>query len=628
MDQPRKNNVNSGLLLIVAGIAGLGLLLFARASSSDDEADVKQPTGEALADTTEFPSPVAAPVDRSAKPESAVSLTAAAADDAPPVAATASPALTETLAAGDQSVVRLDSEPVQVSNSVKPQDANDQPVTKKNQVAEDQNAAPAGNNSLSAESSLKPQRNMPWKTWPQPQAAFMLTGEQHGFFEPCGCTANQLGGMSRRADLFNKLAAAGWKVRGLDVGGLSRRHVRQAQIKFETTLAALRQLKYAAIAIGPEELRLKPDFLLTQHITDGEQSLAFLSANLEFYGIPDLGTPLASTVIPHGGLKVGLTAVFSEELKKRALPLPDITWKDPVPELQKVMAAFDEQNVDVRILLSQSTVEESVKFAEQFPSLNIILTAEGVGDPNPQDAPRKVGDTLIIETGRKGKYVGVLGVYPNDPENPFRYQLVELQRDDFDETESMIRLMANYQERLKDEKIVLADAVTSPHPSGATFVGADKCGECHTTAYEIWKKTPHAHALESLDPVHQRYGFERLNGVVRMHDPECLSCHVTGWEPQEYFRFPSGFLNEDLASNAAEKTLHQLLAGSQCENCHGPGSRHLELVESGSDDPGKVMRVTLKQARNGTCEKCHDADNSPEFDFDTYWEKVKHEGLD
>lgn len=192
----------------------------------------------------------------------------------------------------------------------------------------------------------------------------------------------------------------------------------------------------------------------------------------------------------------------------------------------------------------------------------------------------------------------------------------------------MIRLMANYQERLKDEKVIIADAVTSPHPSGATFVGADKCGECHTTAYRIWKDTPHAHALESLDPVHQRLGHERLNGISRMHDPECLSCHVTGWDPQEYFRFPSGFLNEDLASTDDQKMLHQMLAGSQCENCHGPGSRHLELVNAGADDPGKVMRVTLEQARKGTCEKCHDADNSPKFNFDTYWEQVKHEGLD
>ena len=62
--------------------------------------------------------------------------------------------------------------------------------------------------------------SMPWETWPKPQLAFILTGEQHGFFEPCGCTSSQLGGMSRRANLVQKMTDAGWSVRGLDVGGL------------------------------------------------------------------------------------------------------------------------------------------------------------------------------------------------------------------------------------------------------------------------------------------------------------------------------------------------------------------------------------------------------------------------
>ena len=39
--------------------------------------------------------------------------------------------------------------------------------------------------------------------WPKPLLAFIVTGEQFGYFEPCGCTANQLGGMARRAGLWS-----------------------------------------------------------------------------------------------------------------------------------------------------------------------------------------------------------------------------------------------------------------------------------------------------------------------------------------------------------------------------------------------------------------------------------------
>ena len=119
-------------------------------------------------------------------------------------------------------------------------------------------------------------------------------------------------------------------------------------------------------------------------------------------------------------------------------------------------------------------------------------------------------------------------------------------------------------------------------------------------------------------------GFERLNGVARMFDPECLSCHVTGWDPVEYIRYRSGFLNEEYAADDDERVLQQKLAGNQCENCHGPASRHLELVDSGELDLAKKeVTVTLEQVKR-TCYQCHDTDNSPDFEFDAYWEQVKH----
>jgi hypothetical protein len=192
----------------------------------------------------------------------------------------------------------------------------------------------------------------------------------------------------------------------------------------------------------------------------------------------------------------------------------------------------------------------------------------------------------------------------------------------------MTELMSIYQNRLRDAQIVVADG-TVEHPSGAAFVGASKCGECHTTAMEIWEKTPHAHAFESLDPANKRHGFERLHGVLRTFDPECLSCHVTGWEPEQYVRFRGGFVNEEFAADDSEKLLQALLSGNQCENCHGPGSRHIELIESNDTAAAiKEVKVTLDQARNQICGKCHDADNSPDFKFEEYWEEVKHYGKD
>jgi hypothetical protein len=146
----------------------------------------------------------------------------------------------------------------------------------------------------------------------------------------------------------------------------------------------------------------------------------------------------------------------------------------------------------------------------------------------------------------------------------------------------------------------------------------------------VWEKSAHAHAFESLDPARGRRGFERLHGIERFRDPECLACHVTGWNPRDYVRFEGGFLNAEFAASPSERGLEKLLAGNQCENCHGPGSRHVELIESGGDvaEAAKSVRVTLEQARESACYQCHDGENSPEFDFDRYWEQVQHPGKD
>ena len=474
----------------------------------------------------------------------------------------------------------------------------------------------------------RPAQMIPWQTWEKPDLAVMLTGEQHGFFEPCGCTADQLGGMSRRADLAQRMQDAGWTVAGVDLGGIPRRSGRQAVLKAQTSLKALTQLEYLGVGLGPDELKLGIDGLLDIHLQEGEdKTVRFISANVSLLEGAIEELPLVSMVKEINGVKVGVTSVIGKAHSRKVFPMGDAEWKPVAPALESVLSEFAAAEVDLRILLSHGSVVDSKALAEQFPQFQVVVTADGLGDPDPGDPPQQVGDTLIIEAGRKGKHVGVLGVYATDEGPTLRYKLVSLERDDFDETESMIRLMVDYQNRLREERIVETESIGNPHPSGATFVGADKCGECHTTAFDIWQNTGHAHALEDLDPTLKRHGHERLNGVNRTFDPECLSCHVTGWDPQEYIRFRSGFLNEEFASTDEEKMLQKLLGGSQCENCHGPGSQHIAMVEAGEDNPAASVILTYEDAKD-RCIKCHDGDNSPNFEFEKYWKRVEHKGLD
>jgi hypothetical protein len=279
------------------------------------------------------------------------------------------------------------------------------------------------------------------------------------------------------------------------------------------------------------------------------------------------------------------------------------------------------------VLLSHGSEAEAKELAAKFPQFRIILTAGGPEEPEVK--PIVVGKTWILEVGHKGKRVGVLGYYPDDAKTPFRFDMVELDDTRFKNDPHMRDLMRNYQQQLQDEALATSDELLLKHPSGNSFVGVQKCAECHKKAYDTWIHTKHADGLKSLKVGHPG----DKDWIVRIHDPECLSCHVTGWEPQQMLRFESGYITEKQSPH---------LVGQQCENCHGPGSKHVALEEALAAKAGDVVmddvlksrvsvRRTLEQARTELCIQCHDPDNSPRFKpdaFKDYWEDIKHYGKD
>ncbi|HID20855.1 MAG TPA: hypothetical protein EYP14_00430, partial [Planctomycetaceae bacterium] len=385
--------------------------------------------------------------------------------------------------------------------------------------------------------------------WERPAVAIVLTGEQHGYFEPCGCTEHQLGGMARRADLFRILREEKkWPVIGLDLGGMIKRNRQQSQLKFQTLLAAHRELGYQAMALGPEELRFDPYYLLSQHQVDPdhpERSLAFLAANVVLLETPDLGTPLRSKLIDVGGVKVGVTAVFGLSLKAKISAeqrTDEITVQDPLKVLPDVLAALEKEEPDLLVLLSHASWEESRSFAEKFPQIDLILSAGGMEDPLSNN-PRFVGHTMIATVGQKAKYAGVVGFYPQEESRKLRFELVALDDQRFRDSARMREYMRLYQEQLRDLKLAETEAqkLAVEPPGGAKFVGAERCGECHTQAFEIWESTPHAHAFESL--IHGREG--ETDPIPRIYDPECLACHVVGWKPQDVIPYKGGYISQE-----------------------------------------------------------------------------------
>ncbi len=461
--------------------------------------------------------------------------------------------------------------------------------------------------------------------WPKPEAALLISGEQIGFIEPCGCAGldNQKGGLKRRHTLLDSLREQGWPVVPIDLGGQVRRFGRQAEIKYRRTIGALAEIGYEAIGFGPQELRLPAEHVLSvaANLAAGERGAKpFVSANVGILDF-DLGYVERYRVLEAGGRTIGVTSILGEQYQA-TINNDDVLFIEPEKALAEIVGPLAEQ-ADFLVLLSHATAEESKALARKFPQFDVVVTAGGAEEP-PRQAEKIEGtETLLVEVGHKGMYVAVLGLY-DDPQQPVRYQRVPLDAR-FADSPDMQQMLVEYQRELETLGLTGLDVKTQLHPTGNTFVGSHACADCHTQAYEVWKNSPHAHATQTLVDLEPPRHF----------DPECLSCHVTGWNPQNYFPYSGGYTD-------LEKTA--LLRTNGCENCHGPGSAHVaaELGDVEADDAlleklRAQMRLKLQEgeaegqvvgAVTAKCVECHDLDNSPDFDFKTYWPEVEHHGLD
>jgi hypothetical protein len=474
---------------------------------------------------------------------------------------------------------------------------------------------------LSIEAEMVRRNGAIFEGWTQPKLAIVFTGLQQGYIEPCGCSGkeNQKGGLSRRDMLLKQLKDKKWPVVALDLGEQVRRFGRQQELKYAATIDALKMMGFQAIGFGPDDLRLSAAELFPIVTAVGNEASPLVAANVGLFAFDD--TLPRFRVIEAAGKKIGVTSVVGNEY--RQVNNRDIQFKPAAEAIAEVLPKLEAAKCDYLILLSNAGKDESTALAKQFPKFDCILTAGG-GDEPPASADSVEGTkTKLVEVGHKGMYAAVLGFY-DDPKQPTRFQRVPLDAR-FGDSPRMKQVLAAYQDQLKELGLDGLGLKPANHPSGRTFVGSKECGECHTKAYAVWKKTPHAQALDTLvhlDP-------------PRQFDPECLSCHVTGWEPQKFTPYLGGYLS-------AEKT--PLLGGNGCENCHGPGSQHVaaergEIKASDTDLARfrKDMQLSLKTDEGrrkviDNCRQCHDGDNSIDFkggdNFDKYWPKVEHHGKD
>ncbi|MEM6654682.1 MAG: multiheme c-type cytochrome, partial [Planctomycetota bacterium] len=460
--------------------------------------------------------------------------------------------------------------------------------------------------------------------WPRPELALVFTGEQEGYLEPCGCAGleNQLGGLKRRHTMLKQLAAKGWPLVALDAGGLVKRFGPQAQIKYRHAVESLITLGYAGVGLGTRDLRLD---LIGPLIEFDESQNPITSANVGFFGFDELFSR-RYRVVEAGGKRVGFTTVLADGEARRLGTNDDLTMVPVAEGLSTVAPQLAAENCDLQVLLVYGDAETAKDLARRYPQFDWVVSALGAQVPALEARAIEGTSARLIEVGHKGQYAVVIGLYPNgqggDADQPFRYQKVPLDHR-FDDSPEMQAMLVRYQDEMQTLGLAALGAKPLPHPTQREFAGSAACADCHYEEFEIWENSRHWHATQSIVDLEP----------ARHFDPECLSCHATGWEPQKYYPFVSGYLG-------LEQTAH--LTANGCENCHGPAKRHADYMNGDldlSEEEGDALTAALHMEiadnegnQEGqffgsvvkSCMQCHDLDNSPDFDFQKYWPHVAH----
>ncbi|MDA3961472.1 MAG: multiheme c-type cytochrome [Planctomycetota bacterium] len=408
------------------------------------------------------------------------------------------------------------------------------------------------------------------------QAIISWCFETKAGLEPCGCVAGMHGGLLRRASLLARTSPEA--VLSCEGGGWSGGAADYQLTKTRYYLDGLALAQIDVLGVGASEVRLGSTHLSDLLAHAASAKLPVVCANLS----ADNATPLTLSALHRvtaAGQRFAVTSVVPASASGAGL-----TVSDPAEALLALTAKLQG---DPLVVLADMDEAGLRALATAVPGIAVVIGG-AVHDPSP--APIAVGPTRVVFAGNQGKVLAhwVYGAPSCTP---------ELINDQIADHSAIRALVTSYQEALGamdlqiDERI---GGMTSLAGSGgASYVGSASCAACHSGAHATWQNSRHAHALDTL----RERNYHR--------DPECLRCHVTG------LATPSGY---------SRKGANPALGMVSCESCHGQGSTHVAERSAGKQASGSLVPVT-----QASCLRCHDDDNSPHFDYTTYWPRIVHD---
>ncbi len=389
----------------------------------------------------------------------------------------------------------------------------------------------------------------------------IIAGATDGYLSPCGCVKPMSGGLRRRVTAIKQLSVPNMTT-VIETGGFVKDSGRQDQMKAEAIAETMKLVKVAAINYGLEEARLGAGMAASLDRLSGEALVA---------------TGLGGGAIPVKKFKVSgpfLIGGIDPRIEQIGAALG--SKLEPIDESVRALTDEAKESKLVPVLMTRGDLESAEAIAKKHPSLRLIVCSV---KSSPYDAPRRVGDTLIVTPGEHAKYVVRIEW---DGQAFTAYRFFDLGPEYADDKQAQ-EVYTAYLARVTSEDLLSM----VPRSETDVFAGSAACAPCHAAEQRVWKASAHSKALATLE----KEGHDR--------DPDCTGCHVVG------LRSVNGFRSRAITPN---------LTDVGCESCHGPSKLH-------AMNPTKHK---LAKVGKESCMPCHNTEHSPTFDFDAYWAKIKH----
>ena len=393
-----------------------------------------------------------------------------------------------------------------------------------------------------------------------------FTGNINGSLKPCGCSGGQLGGLDRRPAVFNSVPQQ--KRLLIDTGSIVETDNDQDLIKFTVIMQAFNMLNYDVVNLT------KKDFEIAQNVGMlGDSEVNFISA----FGAEEEFAQMYQNEFLFNGEHI-IVSVVTLDL-------------DSTP-IEFIREAFPQETEkkSVNILIIDKNDDSIISSISEMDIVDCLIC------PPEYDEPIIISDPdeklLAFSVGKYGRHICMLQINtaPNENSLNLSFSYIPVS-EDLEQDTDLINLYKSYQQIVKERNLLETSKPDFPLPDGLRYIGSKSCesANCHEDPYihqyeyVIWSDNPktsgeqHSHAYETLVEVGSQY------------DPECIVCHVVG------YNYESGFISE-------EKTPQLKNVG--CEYCHGPGSKHYE-------NPYEYHMTPIPD-RIELCKKCH----TPEHDGD------------